>query len=186
MSELEKYHKIYSDPNTTYGSRTHGKAYIPRILELKPQHMIDVGCGQNLLAAELRQHDINVIGLDPAAPQADYSNAADNIPFPDNAFDLLTAFDVLEHIPPSDVPTVLTEFRRVLTPTGKALFIIAMDSSKSKHGDELHPTRWSFPRWKAAIEKYLGPVAVYEQALSSKGPNIKRDINRGFYVEVHL
>lgn len=180
MSEIEKYRKIYSDPNTQYGATTHGLPYLQRILELKPQHMIDVGCGQNNLAILLREHDINVVGLDPAAPQADYQHPADNIPFPDNTFDLLTAFDVLEHIHPSEVSAVLAEFRRVMTPTGKALFTIANKPSE-RLGFDLHPTKWDKDKWTRALTKYVGTVAVAEYALWKGRPT-----RNTYYFEVHL
>lgn len=188
MSEIEKYHKIYSDPHTKYGATTHGLPYLQRILELKPQHMIDVGCGQNNLAILLRQHDINVVGLDPAAPQADYQHPADNIPFPDNSFDLLTAFDVLEHIHPSEVTAVLTEFRRVMTPTGKALFTIANFSCSCGTGSELHPTQWTIDKWTKVLTHNLGSVAHTENAVHpiQTVAGKLRVLPSTYYVEVHM
>lgn len=188
MSEIDKYHKIYSNPNTSYGATNHGSPYISRILELAPRSMIDVGCGQNNLAITLRQHDIHVVGLDPAAPQADYRYPADNIPFPDNTFDLLTAFDVLEHLLPSNVKDALTEFRRVLKPTGVAVFTIANFSCTMGGKDELHPTRWPIERWRKVLESHLGTVTIIENAIHPRrNPDgSPRVLPNTYYVEVQL
>lgn len=45
-------------------------------------------------------------------------NAFDDLPFPDNSFDLVFASHVLEHAPWYLVPKILIEWRRILKPSG--------------------------------------------------------------------
>ena len=56
-----------------------------------------------------------------AAPNAEYLLVeGGNLPFKDNEFDLVTSFQVIEHV--DGVMPYLREIRRVLRPSGSALF----------------------------------------------------------------
>lgn len=92
---------------------------------------LDIGCGGGILTEDLAQFsakthgvDISEASLKTAREHAektgfniDYENAhAENLPFPDNSFDLVTCCDVLEHV--DDLSKVISEINRVLKTNG--------------------------------------------------------------------
>lgn len=93
-----------------------------------PQKILDVGCGTGYNMRLLERFG-EVHGVDFASEALDYCRGrgltrvhqadATRLPFEDASFDLVTAFDVIEHI--ADDRAALTEFRRVLKPGGQLL-----------------------------------------------------------------
>lgn len=93
----------------------------------------DVGCGtgRNM---ELLDRFGDVVGVEPEGPGLSIcrrrglgdervrAGTATDIPFPDGSFDLVTAFDVLEHL--DDDHEGLREMRRVLKPNGHLLLTV--------------------------------------------------------------
>lgn len=115
--------------------------YLRRVLFDEPgfaprgSRVLDVGCGGGLLAEELARLGCEVAGIDPsreslAAARAHAATGGlrieyrqgtgEAIPFPDACFDLLSCCDVLEHV--ADLPRVIAEIARVLTPGGVFLY----------------------------------------------------------------
>lgn len=140
MTEREKYEGIYNCKSIypNYGRTNHGKDAIKIIKDWSPKSLIDVGCGYNQFAKEIRNLNISSIGLDFACPDADIIADAKNIPFENKKFDVLTAFDMLEHLLREDVTIVLKEFERV---SYRFIFSICYRPSLIKWmGHNLHPT----------------------------------------------
>ncbi len=93
----------------------------------------DVGCGtgRNM---QLLERFGDVVGVEPEGPglaicrrrglgpERVVAGSATQIPYPDASFDLVTAFDVLEHV--DDDHEALTEIRRVLRPHGHLLLTV--------------------------------------------------------------
>jgi SAM-dependent methyltransferase len=93
---------------------------------------LDVGCGTGLTAVRLAglaqlQH---VVGLEPSADALSWAQrhqfplargSALSLPFHANAFDVVTCFDVLQHLPPGGDVRAAMEFHRVLRPGGLVL-----------------------------------------------------------------
>ena len=155
--ELWKYEYIYANPELypNYGSSNHGKKALPMVQELNPESIIDIGCGGN----EFKQSVMSllpkcrVIGADPASPKADVRAPAHKLPIVDKDFNLLTAFDVLEHIPEHELQQVFTEFQRVST---FFLFRIAQkDSRKKVFGQTLHPTIHPVDWWLEQLKPFV-------------------------------
>lgn len=90
--------------------------------------ILDVGCGTGYNLTLLARYG-QAQGLDMSAEALDFCrrrgvndvrlHEADELPFPDASFDLVTAFDVIEHI--TDDRAALSEFQRVLRPGGLLL-----------------------------------------------------------------
>jgi SAM-dependent methyltransferase len=91
-----------------------------------PQSLLDVGCGEGVLVHKWAQRlgDRRVVGIDlddpqlhaqwaqRTAPNLEYRMMrAENLPFSDDAFDVATAIEVLEHVP--DPEHTVAEMARV-------------------------------------------------------------------------
>jgi SAM-dependent methyltransferase len=98
--------------------------------------IFDIGCGGGTITNALatRYPGATVSGCDVsttaialakkyAGPRTSFGVIKNGkFPFADNSFDLCVCFDVLEHVP--DIPTFLSETRRVLKKGGKVYFAI--------------------------------------------------------------
>ncbi|MEA2249377.1 MAG: hypothetical protein QOH46_3906, partial [Solirubrobacteraceae bacterium] len=91
-----------------------------------PKSLLDVGCGEGVLTEQWarRLGDRRVVGIDlddphlhaewakRTAPNLEYRvMKAENLPFSDDAFDVATAIEVLEHVP--DAEHTVAEMARV-------------------------------------------------------------------------
>lgn len=112
LTEREKYLKIYSNPLTSYGKRNHGYFAYDLIKELNPKTLLDVGCGKGQFVEWAKTQGIDAVGIDFASGYGIEGDVLD-MPFEDNSFDVLTAFDVLEHIKEENLDKALSEMKRV-------------------------------------------------------------------------
>jgi ubiquinone/menaquinone biosynthesis C-methylase UbiE len=107
-------------------------AFASRFAEGK--RVLDAGCGAGYGAAELAQSALQVTGLDIAPDAVEYArvtypisnllflvSSCTAIPFRPNSFELVVAFEVIEHL--QDYRAFLNECARVVTPQG--LFIVS-------------------------------------------------------------
>jgi ubiquinone/menaquinone biosynthesis C-methylase UbiE len=98
------------------------------------KRVLDAGCGTGYGSAELAQSAAEVIGVDLAADAIEYASAnypiaglrflessCSAVPFPPESFDLVVAFEVIEHL--TNYRAFLDECTRVLTRDG--LFIVS-------------------------------------------------------------
>ena len=160
MTEVEKYIGIYNSNNFKhYGHSNHGKDAFFLIKEWNVKSLLDVGCGHNEFVNAVKKLNIFSIGVDFACPSADIIADATNLPFEEKQFDVLTCFDMLEHLRSNDVDKVLTEFSRV---SNRFIFSICYRPSDTKWmGHNLHPTVKDEEWW---IDKIL----------KNNGSNIKK------------
>jgi SAM-dependent methyltransferase len=106
-------------------------AEICRKLENKRPHILDVGCGTGANLEMLARFG-EVEGVDLSADAIEFCHArgltnvrlgeAERLPYDDAEFDLVTAFDVVEHL--DDDVAGLREMYRVLKPGGRALLFV--------------------------------------------------------------
>jgi SAM-dependent methyltransferase len=91
----------------------------------KPRRVLDVGSADGPSVSWLRSHDgLHVtMDIDPRGLAAGgVCGSALALPFADASFDVVGAFDVLEHCEPEDV--ALRELARVLSPGGRLLLSV--------------------------------------------------------------
>ena len=109
---------------------------------------LDVGCGRGEMVAYGSGLGFYAMGVEAV----DYLTVDDSIvqglawelPFQDNSFDLVSLFDVIEHLLPEDTERSLIELRRVAS---KQLFITAANYSSKSLGVELHVNRRPYEEW---------------------------------------
>jgi len=97
-------------------------------LTINPEtKVLDLCCGSGQATQVLVQYSQDVTGLDASpcpraqqnVPQAHYVEAfAENMPFPDNQFDLVHTSAALHEMEPSQLRQILKEVYRVLKPAG--------------------------------------------------------------------
>jgi len=100
---------------------------IDSVLEMQPRRVLEVGCGEGELAQRL-MNDLraDVIALDQSPRMVELTMArgvdarvgdVQELPFPDESFDVAVAAWMLFHVPALDL--ALSELARVLTPGGR-------------------------------------------------------------------
>ncbi|MDP1569444.1 MAG: glycosyltransferase [Vicinamibacterales bacterium] len=89
----------------------------------QPGSCLEIGCARGEFVRELRQRGVRAFGTDisvysVASAEAHTrghltASAIAALPYADNAFDLVTAVEVFEHVPPEQVDTAIRELWRV-------------------------------------------------------------------------
>ena len=147
-AEVAKYVKAYQASTYRMGDvRKHhasvGLQFIPR------GSLLDVGCGRGetmRMAADLGYSPVRGLEVVPylCGPDVDqgYAHA---IPHGDRSFDVVTMFDVMEHLVPEDTEAVCRELERVAR---RHILLTVHNGSSQHHGVELHINRReSYEAW---------------------------------------
>ena len=118
-------------PGESYWFARHVAAYDLATRKAGGRTVLDAGCGEGYGAAAMADTGADrvvAVDLEPgviehierAYPQVEPIRAElTDLPLPDGAFDLITSFQVIEHV--WDVPAYLASLRRVLAPGGELL-----------------------------------------------------------------
>jgi len=152
--EKWKYDGIYGpDGLKGYGHSNHGQKALEWLVE-RHTSVLDVGCGHNEFVYACRAKCIDATGCDFACPSADVITPATDLPFTDHQFSLVTAFDVLEHLPEAEVMPALREMARVAH--YYCFSIATRPSTILWHGHNLHPTVRPLDWWLDRIREAGG------------------------------
>lgn len=102
------------------------------ILERLPKgsKILDVGCGTAHLTNWIKEKGFDVYGIEPSNVMYNYAKSnfpeieikqaiSSEIPYPDNYFDLIVAFEVLRYLDKTENRKTFKEFHRVLKIDGK-------------------------------------------------------------------
>jgi SAM-dependent methyltransferase len=113
--------------------------YEEQIIPLVVEHLrgtrrvLDVGCGEGQVARQLASAGVEVIGIDPSAPQIAMAHersggpryaraSAEQLPVADQSVDAVLACLAFEHV--GDLPAAVREIARVLVPGGRLLLLV--------------------------------------------------------------
>lgn len=138
MGNRERIRRGYDELAETYAARGENDARERAILDefldslSDPGCVLDAGCGRGVPVLQRVSDETTAVGLDFSREQlrlADETGQATplvqgdmtSLPFRDDVFDAVTAFDSIIHVPLVDHQTVLDEFARVLRPGGRLL-----------------------------------------------------------------
>lgn len=153
--DFEEYAKMYELEGSHWwfrGKRKIARNMITRYASLAPEDWIlDVGCGTGGMMELLSEYgrplglDICSIGLEFACERGLGSltqGTALTLPFADETFGLITAFDVLYHERVEDDLEALREFCRICRPGGILLLTdSALPILRSQHDEAYHASR---------------------------------------------
>jgi hypothetical protein len=158
-TEQKKYMYIYDKLKWgSYLKGNHGDKAIDIVKSFNPKSIIDIGCGPNLFCKQTIGDYCECVGVDFAGNFFDlYSDICVGLDtISDKQFDLVTAFDVMEHLLPSCIHHALREMKRISNS-----FIFKIDyhqSIKIVMGSTLHPTVKPKKWWKEQISEYCSSI----------------------------
>lgn len=128
------YHWSGMQPDSYRGRVYWG--YLNLILEIAGdifgKKVLDAGCGDGRFSAELKKQGADVTGVDLSEKALNFAKiflsdvsffqaGIESLPLTDKIFDFIFFIETLEHIPPENIPAVLSELKRVLKDDGTIL-----------------------------------------------------------------
>lgn len=143
------------------------------------RRVLDIACGTGYGAAELALNAASVTGIDISEdaiaharenfvrPNLTFEHApAQSIPLPGASFDLITAFEVIEHL--ADWRDLLSEAKRLLAPSGQ--FLVSTpnkgyyaDSRKLAGPNPFHAHEFEFDEFQQALREFFPHVTFWLQ-----------------------
>ena len=141
------------------------------------RRVLDLGCGTGYGTADLARVASSAVGVDLAADAIEYAVShfpsarflecsASALSFPPASFDLVTAFEVIEHL--RDWRALLAEAQRVLEPNG--LLIVSTPNTRyyaetrAKSGpNPFHEHEFEFTEFRTALGEFFPHVEILFQ-----------------------
>lgn len=189
--EQKKYHDLYN--KGWYGRNNWGRGALEWIRANGYKSICDIGCGNGRFCVDATEFSDRVLGVDIASvrtqsvignPHVEYYDypAQDMPGIKEDAVEVVTAFDVLEHIPEGeDLDKALSEMDRI---SSKAM-VFTISDRLAKRGDSppLHMTIHDEQWWVDKLSKY-GKVSIIDAPLQTDGKMGISDVGRHYlYVD---
>lgn len=158
QAEVNKYVNCYRSPNYRLGKQRRHHIEMA-LMQTQIGSLLDVGCGRGEVLAMAEDLKFSpVIGVEAVDYLCDgvrvLNGLAHQLPFTDQAFDVVTMFDVMEHLVPEDTEAVCKELERV----AKKTILLTIHNGPSSFGDvELHINRKeSYEDWFKYLKSVFG------------------------------
>lgn len=130
------------------------------------ERSLEIGSGYGRLSGWIADHADEAVGVDPNEEAIKIARTmypeitfhvmgAEDLPFPDDHFDLFVSWSVLQHVPPESIGGVAAEVRRVLTDDATVVLC------EKTRGD---PGRTSWVRSTAEYESLFAPCELRTRA----------------------
>jgi len=107
---MEKYFRIYDTPLRfiSYFYQTN------LVRQINPDKVLEIGIGNKTVSNYLKEHGVNLTTCDINKElEPDYVADIRRLPFKNNSFNAVLAYEILEHLPWEDVEIALNELHRV-------------------------------------------------------------------------
>lgn len=167
MTELEKYVEAYKDP--TYkmcASRMQQAAAF--LAQMQRGTMCDVGCGRGEVVRLAGTLGYQVKGYETVPYLCDNHNVFQGqLPFIPGIYDIVTCFDVLEHIEPGITEASLDNLREITKV--QALIVISSVDDEPTNGMKLHINIRTPDEWLELLRSRFRRVDMFETN-TSYGP----------------
>ena len=160
LAEYRKYEKAYTG---VYGMGKARRLAAFSVID-SIQHkgsLLDIGCGRGEVLEYARDKGFSAYGVDvvPGLFGNDVGfGEAHDLPFPDNEFDVVTCFDVLEHLLPDDTVDALSEIARV---SRKSVILCIANYPSQCNGNDLHINIRPYKEWDELIKKHISKKAKW-------------------------
>ncbi len=140
---------------------------------------LDLGSGTGYGTREMALTARTAVGVDVSRDAVEYARenfgapntsflqaSATTLPFKDASFDLITAFEVIEHL--TDWKSLLAESRRVLAPAGVVIIstpnkLYYAESRMLDGPNPYHEHEFEYEEFRAALEEFFPHVALLVQ-----------------------
>lgn len=151
--EIDAYREAYKDPH--YGMGVRRRAHVKAMLaKLERGSLLDVATGRGECLKFARELGFSepIIGTEVVDDLLDVDVVfarAHDLPFEDGSFDVVTCFDVLEHLIEDDIRPCLREMYRVARRT--CIVSASERPGKWRGGRDLHISRRPAAEWAELI-----------------------------------
>jgi SAM-dependent methyltransferase len=168
--ELQKYLDIRRERGVNYGGFNHAKNHYPFLASVVSSvgSVCDLGCGTGKFPMWVKENfpGLRVFGVDPVFVDEGEASGVeflrgDSTNIPLDKVDLLTSFDVMEHIHPDDLEASMREITRV-SDFYIAKIAFAPSRGRGVNGEELHPLVRSKDWWLDHLGRWYGSVTFSE------------------------
>ncbi len=162
-NEVAKYLEL-SRARPEYFKANCGVPYVKKIAHGYGKRYLEIGYGDGSTFEIMNKKNWQTWGADVIPERGTHPNTvvapAWDLPFRDNFFDCVGAWDVLEHILEADIWPTLQEIQRVLMPGGLAYLRPAFSSAyhKSMLDEQLHVTVKPQEWWHARMKRHFETV----------------------------
>ena len=141
------------------------------------KHVLDAGCGAGYGSAELARTALEVVGVDVAPEAVEFARAhyplsnlrfeeasCASLPHPDGSFDLVVAFEVIEHI--ENWRDFLLEVHRVLSPNGQLVVstpnkLYYTESRGVEGANPFHVHEFTFDEFQSELRAVFPHVSLF-------------------------